>query len=309
MAAFRIDLPALSRGLLDRSEDVREPRQVAAAWPTAKVLRVGPAGELPLIGDGGGTRLAFGDATDWGVAPPPGAVLVGSISGTHYWAVTDGSGSGDSGVPAASGVTSGTIRSAGTLLADAEAALATTAVALLGWHAGAGFCSRCGRSTVADVTGHSRTCPSGHQEFPRTDPAVIVLVHDGAGSAVLARQPSWAPGRFSVLAGFAEAGESLEATVIREIGEEIGVGVGDVEYLGSQPWPFPRSLMIAFAARAPRGAQLRPREGEIEQARWFSRQELRALVDGEAGATGGRVTLPDSVSIARRMVEGFVRSG
>jgi NAD+ diphosphatase len=291
MAAFHIDVPVLSRGLLDRSEDVREPAAVAAAWPGARVLQVGEAGRLPLAPDAGEPRLAFADAARFGVAPPAGAVLLGSIAGTHYWAV-----------PAVV-ESAGTIRSVGPLLSDDEAALATTAVALLGWHATAAYCSRCGRPTAPDATGHSRSCPVGHQEFPRTDPAVIVLVHDGEGNAVLARQPGWAPGRFSVLAGFAEAGESLEATVVREIGEEVGVAVRDVEYLGSQPWPFPRSLMIAFAARAPRGAALRPRPGEIEQARWFSRDRLRGIISGNAEEG---ITLPDPVSIARRMVEGFV---
>jgi len=368
--SFDIEVPALSRGLLDRSEDVREPERVTASWPAAKVLRVGSAGSLPLVTDGTGTRLVLDDAAGWGQVPPAGAVLLGCIDGRHYWAIpADGDGASilptalppvsvppvsvppvsvppvsspspsllveSASLPSPSTpstaspstsllvestsppsslslsaptTTTGTIRSAGPLLADDEAALATTAVALLGWHAGAAFCSRCGQPTTADPTGHSRSCPSGHQEFPRTDPAVIVLVHDGAGNAVLARQPSWAPGRFSVLAGFAEAGESLEATVVREIGEEIGVQVGDVEYLGSQPWPFPRSLMIAFAARAPRGALLRPRPGEIEQARWFSRDRLRALLEGRGDGVEP-VTLPDSISIARRMVEGFVRAG
>lgn len=291
MAAFHIDLPALSRGLVDRSEDVREPDAVAAAWPGARVLQVGEAGRLPLAADAPDTRLAFADAARFGAAPPPGAVLLGSVAGTHYWAV-----------PAVV-ESAGTIRSVGPLLSDDEAALATTAVALLSWHAAARFCSRCGRPTAADATGHSRSCPDGHQEFPRTDPAVIVLVHDGEGNAVLARQPGWAPGRFSVLAGFAEAGESLEATVVREIGEEVGIPVRDVEYLGSQPWPFPRSLMIGFAALAPRGAELRPRPGEIEQARWFSRDRLQAIMSGHSE---DGITLPDPVSIARRMVEGFV---
>jgi NAD+ diphosphatase len=112
------------------------------------------------------------------------------------------------------------------------------------------------------------------------------------------------------LAGFTEAGESLEGTVAREIDEEIGVAVDQVEYLGSQPWPFPRSLMIAFAARAPRGAALRPRPGEIDDARWFSRGELRTLLrDADGGrVTPSGITLPGPVSIARRMVEAFVHA-
>jgi NAD+ diphosphatase len=348
MASFHIDIPALSRGLLDRSEDVRDPDSVAAAWPAAKIIPVDGEGRLPLASTGDRVRLVFHDAARFGGAPPDGAVLLGSVEGTHYWALERdriSAATVTGSPPAASSprvappapppetstgapvpdITLGTIRTAAALLSEDEAALATTAVALLGWHAAAGFCSRCGAPMTPDSTGHSRSCPSGHQEFPRTDPAVIVLVHDGEGNAVLARQPSWAPGRFSVLAGFAEAGESLEGTVVREIGEEIGVRVRDVEYLGSQPWPFPRSLMIAFAARAPAGAPLRPRPGEIEQARWFSRDRLRALLESGPGiGREGRsvsaspagvgdeapaITLPDSVSIARRMVEGFVRAG
>ncbi len=310
MTTFEIDIPALSRGLLDRGEDVRTPDRVMQAWSSAKVLAIGPGGELPVTTDAACARLELAPATAFGAGPPDGAVLLGSLGGIHHWAVLapDPDGTGQRAGAVADGGASGlTIRNVGPLLSDDEAALATTAVALVGWHLSSPFCSRCGRPTRPDLTGHSRICPAGHQEFPRTDPAVIVLVHDGDGNAVLARQPSWAPRRFSVLAGFAEAGESLEATVFREVGEEIGVPVADVEYLGSQPWPFPRSLMIAFAARAPAGSILRPRPGEIEQARWFSRERLQALLD--RGEPSPDVLLPSGVSIARRMVEGFVRAG
>src|SRR5699024_3883453 len=136
------EVPALSRGLLDRSEDVRDPERVTASWPCARVLRVGPRGTLPLVSDGARTRLALDDAATWGRVPPAGAVLLGSIEDTHYWAVpsaTDaGSPAGSSPAsvgPSSSPPATGTIRTAGPLLADDEAALATTAVALLGWHA------------------------------------------------------------------------------------------------------------------------------------------------------------------------------
>lgn len=298
---FTIDLPALARGPVDRSEDLRHPERLAGSWRTARVLAVGTDGRLPVTTTASGLHLAFVDATGIGDAPPAEAVLLGRVGDRDFWAIPQpGTAPGDA----------DTIRALGPLLADDEASLATTAVALLGWHESAGFCSRCGQPTRSDVSGHSRTCPSGHQEFPRTDPAVIVLVHDGDDHAVLARQPSWAPGRFSVLAGFAEAGESLESTVTREIAEEIGLPVDDVNYLGSQPWPFPRSLMIAFAAQAPRGVPLTPRAGEIEDARWFSRQELAELIAADTAADqAGGITLPGPVSIARRMVEGFVGTG
>ena len=119
---------------------------------------------------------------------------------------------------------------------------------------------------------------SGHEDYPRTDPAVICLVHDGAERVLLARQPVWPEGRFSVLAGFVEAGESLEACVLREIHEEVGVPVREVSYLGSQAWPFPRSLMVGFQAVADADAPLRPAEGEIAEAMWVTRDELRAAL-------------------------------
>jgi NAD+ diphosphatase len=204
---------------------------------------------------------------------------------------------------------------------------------LLTWHDAAGFCPRCGLPSVPSPAGWSRMCPRHHEDFPRTDPAVIVLVHDGIDSMVLARQPIWPIGRMSVLAGFVEAGESLEHTVAREVLEEVGVRVTDVSYLGSQPWPFPRSLMLGFAARAEPGAELRPRAGEIEEAHWFDRAAVRQMIAAEAAskdggdrwlarppdadAAGGdsargtafEVVLPGPVSIARRMVEGWVASG
>lgn len=310
MTRFPIELPAPTAGVLDRSEDVREPARILAGWRSARMLPLGPGGTVPTRTADGGVRLAFASATDWGDEPAAGATLLGSFDGVDYWATLE-----EVPRPAPDGLSHESMRVIGPLLSDTDTALAMAAVALAGWHAATGFCSRCGQPTAPDLSGHSRTCAAGHQEFPRTDPAVIVLVHDDAGHAVLARQPSWAPGRFSVLAGFAEAGESLEATVAREIGEEIGVDVNDVDYLGSQPWPFPRSLMIAFAARARRGVTLRPRPGEIADARWFSRAELAELVardeDASAGFPAGTsdgITLPGRLSIARRMIEGFVRA-
>lgn len=300
-SGLRLDLgrTALTGAPVDRSEDLRQPDRVAAAWPTARVLRIAPGGGLTTVTRSGGIHLAFEAATDWGAGPPPTSVLLGSFGGTDYWALPD-----DAAGPGA------LVRVIGPLLPDDEAELATTAVALVGWHRSAGFCSRCGSATVPDLTGHSRVCAAGHQEFPRLDPAVIVLIHDGLDHIVLGRQPSWAPGRFSVLAGFAEAGESLEATVAREMREEVGLAVDDVTYLGSQPWPFPRSLMIAFSARAARGAPLTPRAGEIDDARWFSRLELAGLLAASDGgpADPSRITLPGPVSIARRMVESFVHA-
>lgn len=145
---------------------------------------------------------------------------------------------------------------------------------------------------------------------------MICLVHDTEDSHVLlARQPSWPQGRFSVLAGFVEAGESLESCVTREVAEEVGVEVRDVRYLGSQPWPFPRSLMIGFAAVADRDAPVHPADGEIAQVRWVSRGELRvALAEGgwthrdNGSGDPTALLLPGEVSIARRMLDAWSAS-
>jgi NAD+ diphosphatase len=168
--------------------------------------------------------------------------------------------------------------------------------------------------------GWSRVAEDGREDFPRTDPAVICLIHDGGDRVLLARQHSWPETMFSLLAGFVEAGESLERCVEREMREEVGLEVRDIEYLGSQPWPFPRSLMLGFAARADPGRPLVFSDGEIAEAHWFTRDEVRdALAAGgwrtrpEAGeaapAGGARLLLPGSISIARTIVESWVAAG
>ena len=145
----------------------------------------------------------------------------------------------------------------------------------------------------------------GGLEFPRTDPAVICLVHDGGRQVLLGRNPSWPEGRFSVLAGFVEAGESLEGCVHREILEEVGLDVQRPRYLGSQPWPFPRSLMVAFHALGDPDVTLVPEEGEISEARWFDVDEVREAL---TGSSAGPLVLPPSISIARTMIESWVRA-
>jgi NAD+ diphosphatase len=136
---------------------------------------------------------------------------------------------------------------------------------------------------------------------------VICLVHDGHDRAVLARQTVWPQRLFSILAGFVEAGESFESCVVREIAEEVGLDVTDVEYLGSQPWPFPRSLMIGFHALGDPEQQFSFNDGEIAEAAWFTRAEIRdALDQGDWGSGGSsRLLLPGSISIAREIIESW----
>ncbi|MDF5755527.1 NAD(+) diphosphatase [Spongiactinospora sp. TRM90649] len=189
------------------------------------------------------------------------------------------------------------LRQVGMLLGDRDAGLMVYAVALEAWHATHEFCPQCGGPTEVRAGGHMRVCPAdGSQHFPRVDPAVIMLVHDEDDRCLLARGPQWPEGRFSVLAGFVEPGESLEHAVIREVAEEVGVTVEGPRYLGSQPWPFPRSLMLGFFARAV-STEIRPDADEIVEARWYSRDELAAAL------RAGEVRLPPEVSIARRLIE------
>jgi NAD+ diphosphatase len=189
------------------------------------------------------------------------------------------------------------LREAGALLGDRDAELLVHAVALENWQRLHRFCSRCGERTVIAAAGHVRRCPAcGAEHYPRTDPAVIMLVTDDRDRALLGRQMHWPEGRFSTLAGFVEPGESVEQAVVREVAEEAGVAVGEVEYVASQPWPFPSSLMLGFMARAT-SPRIAVDGEEIHEARWFSREELaRAVEEGEVSPLTG-------ISIAARLVE------
>ena len=193
------------------------------------------------------------------------------------------------------------LRTAGAELGDRDAGLMVTAVALDNWVRAHRRCPLCGEPTVPQSAGWSRRCPSdGSEHFPRTDPAVIVLVRDRDDRALLGRQGSWPEGRFSTLAGFVEAGESAEAAVRREVREESGVLVSedphDLVYLGSQPWPFPCSLMLGYHAWTD-SPQIDVDGEEIAEARWFTREELLAAIEA------GSVRLPPQISISRRLIE------
>jgi len=190
-----------------------------------------------------------------------------------------------------------TLREVGVLLSDRDAGLFATLLGLANWHASHTHCPRCGARTEPDQSGWIRRCTKCVTEhFPRTDPAVIVAVTDAADRLLLARSPHWPEGRLSVLAGFVEPGESLEAAVAREVFEEVGVVVEQVRYLGNQPWPFPSSLMVGFTARAI-DPTLHLDQEEIAEAVWVSPSELREMV--LAGCFG----ISPTVSIARRMIE------
>lgn len=189
------------------------------------------------------------------------------------------------------------LREVGADLPVVEAELLAHAAALEQWHARNRFCPSCGAETVVGAGGHVRRCVGdGGEHFPRTDPAIITLVTDADDRALLGHQPTWPTGRMSTLAGYVEAGETLENAVIREVAEEVGVVVGDVRYVGSQPWPFPASLMLAFTARA-KTTDIKPDGAEIVDARWFSRDELKAAV------ADGSLILPMRSSVAFRLID------
>ena len=183
-------------------------------------------------------------------------------------------------------------------LPEPDAGFLVHAIALAEWHASHRFCPRCGGGLHPTAAGHVLTCDScGRQQFPRSDPAVIMMVTDGE-RALLGRQPAWPAGRYSTLAGFVDPGESLEEAVVREVAEEVGVTVTDVTYFGNQPWPFPQSLMVGFFARA-LSTDITVDGDEIEHARWFTRAEMRA--EAEAGT----LVLPGGISISRSLVEAW----
>lgn len=195
------------------------------------------------------------------------------------------------------------LRSVSVLLPREESGLLAYSKGILHWHSRHRFCGVCGSATETREAGHLRVCANpgcGTQHFPRTDPAVIMLVSRG-DRAVLGRKSEWPDGMYSTLAGFVEPGESLEDAVAREVEEEVGIRVSNVRYHSSQPWPFPASLMLGFYADA-ESDKIHMNPDELEDARWFTRAEL---ADGGAGIA----RRPRSDSIARRLIENWVEKG
>jgi NAD+ diphosphatase len=193
----------------------------------------------------------------------------------------------------------GDLRRLGHRLSTRDAGLFTQALALANWHNAYGFSPRTGAATEIGASGWTRVDPEGKEVFPRTDAAVIVGITDADDRILLGSNAMWEVNRFSLLAGFVEPGESLEAAVIREVFEESGLVVADPVYLGSQPWPFPASLMVGFRAHVPAEHPTvgTPDGEEIIALRWFSREQLRDA------ATSGEIILPGPTSIARAIVE------
>jgi NAD+ diphosphatase len=284
---------ALSRGTVDRATSRRnDTRWLDAAWadPRTRVLVVS-AGQALVRLDDEHAELVF--------VPPPEApagtrfLLGQDADDVVYFGVC-----GDLPAEPASGTRAASLREVGTLLGDRDAGLLTHAVALANWHDTHTHCPVDGTPTVPDPGGHSTRCPAdGTEHFPRTDPAVIMLVTDPDDRCLLARNAAWPGRRVSILAGFVDPGESAEQAVIREVAEETQIKVTNVRYVGSQPWPMPRSLMLGFRAEAPAGQAIVVDRDEIAEAHWFSRDELVAAIKAR------EIALPPSVSIARHIIE------
>ncbi|MBB4196889.1 NAD+ diphosphatase [Rhodoblastus sphagnicola] len=186
-----------------------------------------------------------------------------------------------------------------------EIAILAQAKAVLHWHASHRFCPRCGAKTHVAQAGWRRDCPNcGAQNFPRTDPVAIVLATHGE-SCLMGRQKQFPPGMYSCLAGFVEAGETIEEAARREILEESGVRLGAVKILASQPWPFPSTLMIGCRAEA-LSRDIVMDAQELEDCRWFSREEARAMI---AGDHGENFHAPHPIAIARRLLDHWLAEG
>ena len=289
-----LDSLALSRGTVDRLTEKRtDTAWLDAAWadPGTRVLVVSDGQALARIDDEQ-AALVFVPPQQ---APEGTRFLLGrdDADGTVYFGV-----SASLPDPPPPGTRPGALREVGTLLGDRDAGLLTHAVALANWHDTHTHCPVDGTPTVPGPGGHLTVCPQdGTEHFPRTDPAVIMLVTDPDDRCLLARNAAWPGRRVSILAGFVDPGESVEQAVIREVAEETQIKVTNVRYVGSQPWPMPRSLMLGFRAEAPAGQAIVVDREEIAEAYWFSRDELLAAIEAR------EIALPPPVSIARQIIE------
>ena len=272
--------------------------EIAEGEPRAAILGLEEVGALlGAVGEEADERLARGEF-----------VFLGMLEERAHFALDlspveaplDALGQGES----RSGLRFVDLRQLGARLERREGALLALARAMVFWHSRHRFCGMCGRPTRSEEAGHMRRCTDpgcAALHFPRTDPAVIMLVTDGE-RALLGRNKNFPPGMYSTLAGFVEPGESLEDAVAREVREETAVEVGAVHYHSSQPWPFPANIMLGFYAEAT-STGITVDYGELEDARWFERAWLRAHADDD------QFRLPRQDSIARRLIEDWLAGG
>ena len=243
-----VSVPTLSRTAVDRAAGKRDDEAwLAAAWETGRLLVLDSEGRVRIDDDG--PSLVFAESAS--KSADGDQLLLGvDEDGIAFWGAV-----GDP--PNKLGTRLAGLREVGAALGDRDAGLFVTLIALSNWHATHTHCPQCGTPTVTVAAGHAQRCPAdGSEHFPRVDPAVIMLVTDPDDRCLLARNRRWPERRVSILAGFVEPGESAEQAVAREVGEETGITVARVRYVGSQPWPMPQSLMLGFRADAGPGQEI-----------------------------------------------------
>ena len=301
-----LNLP-LARTSLSREADLRRDQDLLAS------LRSNPDARAAVLCDG--KFLAEADLVSLRLLPLTQLLELGDFKALTYLGQTTSDSTGlaagtsivlielgaeqaewITGQAIADGCTWLQLRRSGFGLSDLDSGIATQAMAISNWHASHGFCPGCGNQTAVVQAGWARHCDSCNKDlFPRTDPAVIAAVTDDQDRLLLGSQGLWESNRWSVLAGFVDPGESLNAAVAREMFEESGLRVTEIEFQGSQPWPFPFSLMMAFTAKASGEQQLRPDGFEIERLRWITREQL--------AVEAAELRLPSKVSISRALIE------
>ncbi|MFM8621352.1 MAG: NAD(+) diphosphatase [Candidatus Nanopelagicaceae bacterium] len=250
-------------------------------WTQAKIIQIWRGG---ILSDAG--QIKYLTAKDLNGITDSERIYIGEISGTHYFAINQES------------IDALSLRDLVKNLNESDLEIAVTALALINWHETHQKCASCGADTEIAENGWVRKCViDGKNHFPRTDPAIIVAVQDQNNRLCLGRQASWPENRYSNFAGFVEPGESLEAAVVREVEEETGLVVKDINYLFSQPWPFPNSVMLAFEAFTEHPEVAIPDGQEIVDLRWFTKAQLQDEV------ANGNLNLPPVTTVSRKMIE------
>ena len=297
---------------LDRRSDLRiVPDRLAELRSAAECRALAFWNGQPLVREhGGGLQLEVLDAgLAFELTPAEDALFLGLDGEASVWAV-ELSGDADPAEGPLQGRGKFTdLRFAGGQLSPEDAGIAATAKALFEWRRRHRFCAACGQPSVQAEAGWKRVCPSCRTEhFPRTDPVTIMLPTFG-DQCLLGRQAPWPKGRFSTLAGFMEPGESIEAACAREVLEEAGLEVVSVRYHSSQPWPFPTNLMIGLIAEVS-GQDARPDQTELEEVRWFHKDELRALLGGDTSGWGDieGFGVPPPFAIAHQLMKAWTES-